>query len=310
MRLEFSLTVEDFREANEANLVAAARPRTSLQAVVLIWYFAAIVIETVLVWRFDPWAPNREWLSDIINSVVTPIVPWLILLAYAVWYSFQSVHIAASAVKPWEIQSAAEAKPVRRRPGMKVFRSGLITFAGGIAAMVFTINKHRKGTMEGADSFVYAYGMASVPWGIYSLFAAILTLGLTRRKIDASWEQQTQLHCPITMQFSEKGVIHETLLSRTEFGWTYFVGSRETPGLFLLYASPLLFYMVTKRALSSQADVSLLRNTIKECVGARQLGFPVLPPAAINAPGPEMTEVTQNGISTVQAPSNSARLPE
>jgi hypothetical protein len=113
---------------------------------------------------------------------------------------------------------------------------------------------------------------------IFLVILMVLYLGL-KRAPQRRWEMLPHWHRPYTAEFDDQALVMAEPYSRAQYSWEYFEGFLETPNLFMLYSSPLVFHLFPKRAFADDAARAEFRELLRRQIGEREHAFPVIPVA-------------------------------
>lgn len=270
MRIQFQLTADDFAEATQGRTFGQA------QFIRLVGLIVAMTIVPQILSPDVPLAvPAPKPPGGLINDLVLPLLPWLLMLL-VIWVSVFRV-LRKNAGKPWKKRSVRGGPPSRREYWLSVaFFAALILvlLAWSIVA------KRRAAAALGAAADPQFSPIAdtlfsSLPMTLLlGLLAVFVSRILTPARL---WSRQCQLHRPFVVDvFPDKLRVFEPFSSH-EFAWEYYQGFVETPNLFVLYPSQLTFSIFPKRAFASSEDRQTFRELLDRCVSERTQAFPVMP---------------------------------
>jgi hypothetical protein len=123
--------------------------------------------------------------------------------------------------------------------------------------------------------------LSVVVWvGIYALIGVGL-VAFSRTSIRRIWNGDVTLHRAKRSEVGPTGYTEIDGVSRREDSWLALLETRETPNLFLLYIGRSKFYVVPKRGFADAAAVDAFRAMLRQNVSDRSNAFPVM-----RAPGP------------------------
>jgi hypothetical protein len=105
--------------------------------------------------------------------------------------------------------------------------------------------------------------------GILAITALAFFVAYARRKAwtKKSFREQRGLQGPIDLELEEQGVKISTGLSRIAHSWAIYISYAETKGAFLLFQTSNQAFLVPKRAIVSEADMTAVRSLLQAKIG-------------------------------------------
>jgi hypothetical protein len=212
-----------------------------------------------------------------------------VLVSFFAWR-----HVRSDIVKPWKRPSGGAGAAGRPRTaiGWIGFASLGVLFYVILMLLPVVPTIALPGARPEARLAVGDFLPGLIPWALM----LSLLFGLSRsargdKAIRKSWEALLPFHGRCRLEVSPDGVVIAGPLARHEFHWAYFVGFRELPELFLLYSSPLVYWIIPKRAFPSPDQLDAFKGLLLTHVVHGQLlqpagpgAFPVTPFAAVARP--------------------------
>jgi YcxB-like protein len=273
IKIEFQLQYEDYAEA------LRAQRRQPRQWVILLFFGALVALEIYAAHR-----PIRSAASNLI----LPLLPWILILV-AIW-SFAFRLSRTRNAKPWERGPLTATSETWNRT---MSRAMIVLIPLGIILTAYLSSRQSALQVSGpAGNSVTRVAQSPnfmqviiqlVPWivifGVLSLVLRLGRLGGGRTGFSVNrrlWDLAVNLHRPYTMEFSESGCVIAQTFVRADYSWEYFLGSVETPSLFLLFASPVQFHIIPKRAFTDEDEANELRRLLRAKVSAPTSAFPVI----------------------------------
>lgn len=273
MRIEYTNTLDDFREASippTEGTGATIQDRRRANGVTVIVLIAlacsGLLWKTITGGWFTqrPTAPGAP--ADLTYAIFLPLVPTLVLL---MGWTF-----------PWaSTGGASRSWPVVRRRLLPMFLllialvTFLVLFVAGSGTGI-PWRPTRAGTLA---------------WG---LLPSLALIGITWLWINydvpdavkMSWDQQVQLHSPKVVVIDSDGFQQSDIDGSRSYLWSAFAACRETDNLYLLFLRWGTYYIVPKRALLPPDEVmlrALARSKVSTCqLMPRDGAFPVITASA------------------------------
>lgn len=109
---------------------------------------------------------------------------------------------------------------------------------------------------------------------LLGLFLPIYPLLGRRNVIDEGWKAYSTLG-PVIWEFSVEGVHFESALSTAQYSWYAFKSFSETTRVFLLYRSPHMPHVISKRAFADAGQESEFRALLQTMLTRTEGAFPV-----------------------------------
>lgn len=291
MQIEYQTTVEDFKEAQRVhNQPLSAQRQKGILVTIMILAPIALAM-------FGYAAAEQQWGSDahpgervdpLLRYVALPLFPWVMILGSSIpvaWYG-----VIRPSSKPWEGRRSSDPAALKG-PGFRIPKVlAFLTVYTLICLLVFIFGQYTKdpktGLMVPAAEPWSLWIVPMIFWLVFQWWGWAVNRISTRRAVADSWELQTQLQRPLTIEFTAQGAVIDSPFSHCRHRWEDFPGVRETPTLFLLYISPSLFHIIPKRAFRSEEDLSGFRNMAQSLAGPRPPAFPVARIAPMPLPDP------------------------
>jgi hypothetical protein len=113
-------------------------------------------------------------------------------------------------------------------------------------------------------------------WFAVLMFISLATLALPalqRRQIRRAYAGTPSLQGPQSYRFTDEGIEMANALARSNVRWDALVEAAETPDFFLFYYSKKCAYYLPKRVVGDLAAQALLREFVREHLGARAGGL-------------------------------------
>jgi len=114
-----------------------------------------------------------------------------------------------------------------------------------------------------------------IAWAFMSFFWWLLTISITRQP-HRLWRDQPNMHRPKTLDVTETGFTLSDTVSRLSYDWPAIDKVVDTPTAILMYVNPVQFYIVPKRAFTSDAELDAFWRLVNEKGESPAAGFRVL----------------------------------
>lgn len=293
----YTLTLDDFREANGLPAVESARMRWGrwklLGWVLVVGGFSTFFfLYSLRIGRQGPRFPGAEPFP--FTRLAVTMFPALGLCLLFAFIMFRTVK--KPPLKPWLLPTP---EADENRPGPNMLRRTLMGWVLFVSlATVFFIMMQTKPSVGGPGAptpptrlpMTFDFVLPFVP-----IFFLLLVIGIfaglsSKRTFPIMWESMRHEQAPRTLRADESALLIEQATASMRYDWPHFAGYKETKNLLLLYLSPHSFHMIPKRAFTSATDLDafkgLLMNGVTEgtFLPSAQAAFPVVPMAKL-APG-------------------------
>jgi hypothetical protein len=266
MRLGFTLTFEEFREA-DAWTTAGGKPPTFSSRWAAPIGFAVVTVIALAALFLTP--PDADWRNGLGQRRIF-------------WYDILPSAVPAFALASYLliVRAIAAAKP-RADGGRKTWpRVALMVWATTITLLACVSYT----AMTDAGMAVWwrpdARDLLLAIGGPWVAFTALLCVTAFVRQFTAqrsAWARQPVLQLPRTAKVEPEGIRITAGTDVSFYYWSRFTHVRETPGLFLLYLNEVQFVMVPKRAFTGATDEAQFRGLLANEVRDAKLQTP--PPA-------------------------------
>lgn len=144
-----------------------------------------------------------------------------------------------------------EAHLLRNRIFQPQLFSRMVVFFGAVA-ILFAVYLFMSGDWSGGARI----GLLG---GVVIMMRFRLVPALIRRNL----RRDPVLNEELTVELADQGTLISSPSSRAESTWAAYVGFAETPGLFVLFRSPLVAEIIPKRALTA-GDLPTVGNLLRQ----------------------------------------------
>jgi hypothetical protein len=264
MKIEYELQFEDYTEAMLAH-----------QAPVVLWPFAFLLGAVVGVGFLA-----RQQSSNPSAAPILPVLIWVFVgigVFSTVW-----TQLRQKKAKPWK---RAPQSPSSELWSRRLGRAWIAIVIMGAVSVIFVVfrQQERNPAAIGSPGAANWLDPSSAPWVIIvAVIAAFLLRSggfggrhLGRSVLRRNWKSAKHLQQPTAAEFTDAGCVVEQTHFREELKWDFFVGTIETPNLYLLYSNPLSFTIFPKRAFASEAEREAMRQLLRSKVSEPTSAFPV-----------------------------------
>jgi hypothetical protein len=256
MRVEYTCTLDDFREALRAN------GHLTMSVSMLGWW-ASIGLLVTLGTAAAATLPNplpREW--------------GLLALAVTLGPTLLNLSIFAGAA----LRLLSNLKNPRPTPPLLVYAGWGLAVA--LLITHWLVARRRLEVPLGSGAAASMLGLllpTLISMGIFVIIG-LLGVWLTDASTQRMWDADITQHRPRLMVVGDGGITVADAVSRHDEAWAAFVRHRETANLLLLYVARSRFYIVPKRAFSDAATLDAFRDMVRSRISPPSEAFPVCPP--------------------------------
>ena len=269
MRLEFTYTLDDLREAAMPAIFAGSRRlyRHHWIGITALSFFITLIV--IAVWAtqsqlVEPGPPERLLLEILLTGIPAAVV--LCLIGASVW-------------KTWrKLRPLTNAKS-QRLTNVVHPRIAVLIGWGASLGVWFIAHGHtgRLWQPTAAQLVIVRCG----PWAVV-LAAFALSSSLQRRwNAVERWLSQPGWQQPKTIELDEDGYRSSDALAQTHLSWACFAAARETENLLILVGYDDSQYLIPKRAFAGPDGFWRCRELLRSVVPRTQflaqkpIGFPV-----------------------------------
>jgi len=258
MRVEYTCTLDDFREALRAN------GHLTMSVSMLGWW-ASIGLLVTLGTAAAATLPNplpRGWGLLALGVILGPILLNLSIFAGAA------------------LRQLSNLKNPRPTPPLLVYAGWALVAALLVAHWLVARRRLEVPADSGAAASMLGLLLPTlISMGIFVIIG-LLGVWLTDASARRIWDADVTQHRPKLMVVGDGGITVADAVSRQEENWAAFVRHRETANLLLLYVARSRFYIVPKRAFADAATVDAFRDMIRSRISPPSEAFPAYPPGA------------------------------
>jgi len=254
MNISYTLTFEDYREANRAHQIGVGKRVTRIGTLLLV---AGIIAAEVL-FGFATISPPAHSSTEAVLSGFGIALPFLIFVASLLVFASLYGRVV---IEPRNVVVKSSTASGKKRRGT----FGWILLLG--AAIVFSMLRSNSSENQDPAVAAWAAGLSQkLPWicivAMLVLFAYCLQLGVMRR----AWRALPNLRGQHETEIVAEHVIIATPASRSQLMWNGIICFAESENLFLLYPNLLSFHIIPKRAFADEAQVIAFRNMLDHLV--------------------------------------------
>jgi hypothetical protein len=298
--LSYQLTFDEYREAHTGGLPKKKKPMWrglvgwTLFAclIAMCWMLTLLTPQNSQPLQPQPEEPSPSAIVRL-GAATLPTVAMMCIFGFVIFR--QSVKPLP---KPWEAPIPGKPKPAGKG---QLF--GWIAFIV-LAAVIFLFLNSRQNVLLSATQpsntprvqpsafsglTVLDFLPGIIPWCAMFMMLIIVSRMGGDRSLRRTWDAHAFLQRPETVEIDGGGMTFTEPLSRKFYAWSYFPGFKETPNLFLIYVSPLGFFIIPKRAFATPDDLTAFRGHLLNQIQSGQFleqpaAFPVVPLAVRHEP--------------------------
>jgi hypothetical protein len=281
IRIQYQLTPEDYAEAGRRQKLSPT------MLIALCGAVAGLILLPQIFWPQIPLAsPAAAAPGSLFQDLVVPLLSWgAVMLLIWVWV-FGALRRATT--KPWKRRVAVRAGYSKATLWLTLILVCVVV----VVMMVLAIAAKRRGAiaLRGAADPTFSPVLDTlIPIASLLLVFALLIFLVPRiTSARRLWQKQEHLHRPFAAEIDEQSFRVSEPLSSHVYDWDYFQGFVETPNVFVLYPSPLILFMIPKRAFASLDDQRWLAELLRHRISERTGAFPVIRQPAAPLPLPPL----------------------
>lgn len=256
MRLEYTCSLDDFREALCANghLTMSVR---------MLGWWASIGLLMTLGTAAPATLPNplpRGWGLLALAVFLGPILLSLSIFAGAA------------------LRQLSNLKNPRPTPPLLVYAGWALAAATLVAHWL--VARRRLELPAGAGASMLNLLLPTLIWTGVFVIIGLLGVWLADASARRIWDADITQHRPKLMVVGDGGITFTDAVSRHDESWAAFLRHRETQNLLLLYVARSRFYIIPRRAFADAATLDAFRDVIRSRISPPSDAFPVYPPGA------------------------------